>query len=55
MTMQSYNTAIAGFECFGNFFLKKMHFFVQADYAVILVIWSFGQNRFLVVKIRHYR
>ena len=53
-TMQRYNTAIAGFECLDNYFSKKWFFSQGTKHAVILVIWSFGQNRFLVVKIRHY-
>ena len=45
-TMQKYDMFVAVFE----FSRKKNKSFV----AVILVIWSFGQNRFQSVKIRHY-
>jgi hypothetical protein len=44
-----------GFRMFGHFFSKYFYFFVGTKNAVILVIWSFGQNRFCVVKIRHYK
>jgi hypothetical protein len=46
-TLQRYDIAIAVHECAGK---KK----IQPLGAVILVIWSFGQNRFSIVKIRHY-
>ena len=38
-----------GFRMLGRFFSV---FFQGTKHVVILVIWSFGQNRFLVVKIR---
>ena len=45
--MQRYNTGIAVLECLDNFF----NFFSWTRVVVILVIWSFGQNRFRDVKI----
>jgi hypothetical protein len=51
-TLQRYDIAIAVHECAGK---KNSSFMFQVSSgAVILVIWSFGQNRFSIVKIRHY-
>ena len=49
-TAQRYDILIAVLE----YYCKKYKNFQVSVLAVILVIWSFGQNRFCIVKIRHY-
>ena len=48
---QRYNIPIAVLEYFAKYFL---FFQSRLSPVVILVIWSFGQNQFQGVKIRHY-